>query len=59
MVNPLSYFSFQPVFHNLCGMCCPVCRGGTFNEPLRLIRVAHVGSGFPLCKSDPFYHMSI
>ena len=29
MVDPLSYFSFQPVLHNWCnkgcGMCYPVC----------------------------------
>ena len=29
MVDPLSYFSFQPVFHDWCnkdrGMCYPVC----------------------------------
>ena len=28
-VDPLSYFSFQPVLHDWCnkgcGMCCPVC----------------------------------
>ena len=37
-VNPLSYFSFQPVLHNWCnkgrGMCHPVCGMVHIKEPL-------------------------
>ena len=43
-VDPLSYFSFQPVLHDWhnkgSGMCNPVCG---IKEPVRLIgKVAHV-----------------
>ena len=38
MVDPLSYFSFQPVFHDWCnkgcGMCYPVCGGSAYKIPL-------------------------
>ena len=41
MVDPLSYFSFQPVFHNWCnkglGMCYPVYGMVHIKEPLVLI----------------------
>ena len=41
MVELLSYFSFQPVFHVLCnkgnGMCCPACCMVHVKEPLLLI----------------------
>ena len=37
-VDPLSYFSFQPVLHDWCnkghGMCYPVCRMVHIKEPL-------------------------
>ena len=52
-VNPLSYFSFQPVLHDLCnkghGMCYPVCRMAHIKEPLLLIVKSSLcgGSGFP------------
>ena len=40
-VNPLSYFSFQPVLHGWCnkgcGMCYPVCGMVHIKEPLLLI----------------------
>ena len=40
-VNPLSYFSFQPVLRDLCnkgrGMCYPVCGMVHIKEPLLLI----------------------
>ena len=41
-VNPLSYFSFQSVFHDWCkkkgrGMCYPVCGMVHVKEPLLLI----------------------
>ena len=40
-VDPLSYFSFQPVLHDWCnkgrGMCYPVCRMVHIKEPLLLI----------------------
>ena len=41
MVDPLSYFSFQPVLHDWCnngrGMCYPVCGMVHIKEPLLLI----------------------
>ena len=40
-VDPLSYFSFQPVLHDWCdkdrGMCNPVCGMVHIKEPLLLI----------------------
>ena len=40
-VDPLSYFSFQPVLHDWCnkghGMCYPVCGMTHIKEPLLLI----------------------
>ena len=50
LVDPLSYFSFQPVPHDWCnkdcGMCYPVCGMMHIKEPLLLSeRVAHV-AGF-------------
>ena len=60
MVDPLGYFSFQPVLHNWCNkghvMCHPVC--GVMHiyikEPLLLIEKNSpcVGSGFPLLLSE-------
>ena len=49
MVDPLSYFTFQPVLHDWCnkghGMCYPVCGMVHIKEPLLLIeRVAHVAA---------------
>ena len=53
MVDPLSYFSFQPVVHDKgCGMCCPVCGMMDVKEPLLLIgkTIAHVvAAGFLSC----------
>ena len=49
-VDPLSYFSFQPVLHDWCnkgrGMCYPVCG---MDEPLLLIGKSSLcgSSGFP------------
>ena len=48
-VNPLSYFSFQPVLHDWCnkghGMCYPVCGMVHIKEPLLLMeRVAYVAA---------------
>ena len=48
-VDPLSYFSFQPVLHDWCnkgrGMCYPVCVMVHINEPLLLNqRVAYVAA---------------
>ena len=46
-VDPLSYFSFQPVLHYWCnkgrGMCYPVCGMVHIKEPLLLINVATAG----------------
>ena len=57
-MNPLSYFSFQPVLHNWCnkgcGMCYLVCRMVHIKEPLLLIRKSSLcdGSGFPFSLSE-------
>ena len=53
-VDPLSYFSFQPVLHDWfnkgCGMYYPVCGMVHIKEPLLLIGMSNPcgGSGFPL-----------
>ena len=43
MVDPLSYFSFQPALHDWCnkgcGMCYPVCGMMHIKEPLLLIYI--------------------
>ena len=58
MVDPLSYFSFQPVLHDWCnkghGMCYPVCGMMHIKEPLLLIRNSSLcsGSRFPLSLSE-------
>ena len=52
-VDPLSYFSFQPVLHDWCNKgCCmyyPVCGMVHIKEPLLLIDKSSLcgGSGFP------------
>ena len=57
-VDPLSYFSFQPVLHNWynkgCGMCYPVCGMVHIKEPLLLIGKSSLcgGSGFPFSLSE-------
>ena len=57
-VDPLSYFSFQPVLHDWCnkgrGMCYPVCGILHIKEPLLLIGKSSPcgGSGFPLSLSE-------
>ena len=54
IVDPLSYFSFQPVFHDWSnkgrGMCYPVCGMVHIKEPLLLIGKSSPcsGSGLPL-----------
>ena len=60
-VDPLSYFSFQPVLNDWCntghGMCYPVCGMVHIKEPLLLIRKGSPcgGSGLPLSLSEwPF-----
>ena len=58
-VDPLSYFSFQPVLHDWCnkgrGMCYPVCGMVHVKEPLLLIDKSSlcVGSGFPFYQNGP------
>ena len=53
-VDPLSYFSFQPVLHDWCnkgrGMCYPVCGMVHIKEPLLLIKKSSPcgASRFPL-----------
>ena len=57
-VDPLSYFSFQPVLHERCnkgrGMCYPVCGIMHIKEPLLVIGQSSLcdGSGFPLSRSE-------
>ena len=57
-VDPLSYFSFQPVLHDWCnkgrGMCYPVCGMVHIKEPLLLIDKSSLcgGSGFPSSLSE-------
>ena len=42
MVDPLSYFSFQPVLHDWCnkgrGVCYPVLCDGAYKRPLAVNR---------------------
>ena len=58
MMDPLSYFSFQPVLHDWCnkgrGMCYPVCGMVHIKEPLLLIDKSSLcgGSGFPFSLSE-------
>ena len=58
---PLSYFSFQPVFHDWFnkghGMYYPVCGMVHIKEPLLLIgrSIPCGGSGFPLSQSQWFF----
>ena len=57
-VEPLSYFSFQPVLHDWChkgrGMCYHVCGMVHIKGPLLLIEKSSPcgGSGFPLSLSE-------
>ena len=57
-VDPLSYFSFQPVLHDWCnkgrGMCYSVCGMVHIKEPLLLIDKSSLcsGSGFPFSLSE-------
>ena len=57
-VDPLNYFSLQPVLHDWCnkgrGMCYPVCEMVHIKEPLLLIGKGSScgGSGFPLSLSE-------
>ena len=57
-VDPLSYFSFQPVLHDWCnkgrGMYYPVCGMVHIKEPLMLIDKSSLcgGSGFPFSLSE-------
>ena len=57
-VDPLSYFSFQPVLHDLCnkgcGMYYPVCGMVHIKEPLLLNEKSSPcgSSGFPLSLSE-------
>ena len=58
MVDPLSYFLFQPVLHDWfnkgCGMYYPVCGMVHIKEPLLLIRKSSLcgGSRFHLSLSE-------
>ena len=59
-VDPLSYFSFQPVLHDWCnkgrGMCYLVCGMVHIKEPLLLIDKTSLcgGSGFHFSLSEWF-----
>ena len=52
-VDPLNYFSFQPVLHDWF-MCYPVCGMVHIKEPLLLIDKSSLcgGSGFPFSLSE-------
>ena len=58
MVDPLSFFLFQPVFHDRFdkgrGTCYPVCGMVHIKEPLLLIGKSSLygGSGFPFSLSE-------
>ena len=62
-VDPLSYFSFQPVLNDLCnkgrGMCYPVCGMMHIKEPLLLIGKSSLcgGSGLSCYLSDPLSYV--
>ena len=64
VVDPLSYFSFQPVFHDWCnkgrGMYHPLYGMMHIKEPLLLIGKSSLcgGSGFPLSLSEWSFTMS-
>ena len=57
-MDPLSYFSFQPVLHDWCskgcGMCYPVCGMVHIKEVLLLIDKSSLcgDSGFPFSLSE-------
>ena len=57
-VDPLNYFSFQPVLHDWCnkgrGMYYPICGMVHIKEPLLLIDKSSLcgGSGFPFSLSE-------
>ena len=57
-MDPLSYFSFQPVLHDWCnkgcGMCYPVCGIVHIKEPLLLIGKSTLcgSSGFSFSLSE-------
>ena len=65
VVDPLGYFSFQPVLHDWCnkgrGMCYPVYGMMHIKEPLLLIRKSSLcdGSGFPLSLSEWFFTIGL
>ena len=65
MVDPLNYFSFQPVLHDWHnkghGMCYPVCGMVHIKEPLLLIGKSSTcgRSGFPLAICMVLYHITI
>ena len=65
IVDPLSYFSFQPVLHDWCnkcsGMCYPLCRMMHIKEPLLLIGNSSPcgGSGFHLSLSEWSFTMCL
>ena len=53
MVDPLSYFSFQPLLHDWFnkgrGMCYPVCGMVHIKEPLLLIGKSSPEWSFTIC----------
>ena len=58
MMDPLSYFSFQPVLHDWYnkgrGMCYPVCGIMHIKEPLLLIRKSSPCGGSGTFVNLPF-----
>ena len=64
-VDPLSYFSLQPVLNDWCnkgrGMCYPVCGMVYIKEPLLLIGKSSLcgSSGFPLSLSVWYFTICV
>ena len=59
MVDPLNYFSFQPVLQDRCnrarGMCYHVCVMVDIKEPLLLIGNSSLCSGFSVLPHSLFF----
>ena len=63
IVNPLGYFSFQPVLHDWCnkgcGMCYPVCGGAKCSSVVRAFALWYNGSSDRSFMMDPFSYFSL
>ena len=63
MVDPLNYFSFQPVLQDRCnrarGMCYHVCVMVDIKEPLLLIGNSSLCSGFNVLPHSQFFFLKL